>query len=115
MCWIVKLPLAALAAGWLMGGASPSRRPRKKARMRSSRHGCWQCHGFAGQGGVAGLKLAPDPMPLESLSTFIRSSNGPMPPYSEKVISNDDVADIHAYLASIPKPPDYKTIPLLSQ
>ena len=37
-----------------------------------------------------------------------------MPPYSEKVISNDDVADIHAYLSSIPKTPDYKSIPLLN-
>ena len=38
-----------------------------------------------------------------------------MPPYSEKVLPNGDLADIHAYLASIPKPTDYKSIPLLNQ
>jgi hypothetical protein len=36
-----------------------------------------------------------------------------MPPYSEAVLSNEDLADIHAYLASIPKPLDPKSIPLL--
>jgi mono/diheme cytochrome c family protein len=38
-----------------------------------------------------------------------------MPPYTEKVLSNDDLADIYAYLQSIPKPADYKSIPLLNQ
>ena len=38
-----------------------------------------------------------------------------MPPYTEKVLSNEDLADIHTYLSSIAKALDYKTIPLLSQ
>ena len=38
-----------------------------------------------------------------------------MPPYSEKILSNEDLADMHAYLSTIPKPKDYKSIPLLSQ
>jgi hypothetical protein len=37
-----------------------------------------------------------------------------MPPYREAILSNADVADIHAYLASVPKPVDYKTIPILA-
>jgi mono/diheme cytochrome c family protein len=37
-----------------------------------------------------------------------------MPPYPEKMLSKEDVADIHAYLKSVPKAPDYKTIPLLN-
>lgn len=77
------------------------------------KHGCWQCHGFVGQGG-AGPKLAPDPKPLEFMSVFIRHSNGPMPPYSEKVLSVDDLANIHTYLRSVPKTPDAKSIPLLN-
>ena len=35
-----------------------------KGKTAFAKHGCWQCHGFAGQGGVAGPKLAPDPMPV---------------------------------------------------
>jgi hypothetical protein len=38
-----------------------------------------------------------------------------MPPYSEQVLPNEDLADIHAYLSSIPKGKDHKSIPLLNQ
>ena len=78
------------------------------------KHGCWQCHGLAAQGGIAGPKLAPDPMPLVALSAFVRHTRGAMPPYQEAVLSNADLADIHAWLQSLPKPPDYKSIPLLN-
>ncbi len=78
------------------------------------RVGCFQCHGHQGQGGVAGLKLAPDPLPYDTLAAFVRSSSGPMPPYSAKILSDDELGDIYAYLASIPKPPDPKSIPALN-
>jgi len=78
------------------------------------KHGCWQCHGFVGQGGVAGPKLAPEPIPAEAFTAFVRTTNRGMPPYSDAVLSNDDLADIHAYLAAVPKPKDYKSIPLLN-
>ena len=63
---------------------------------------------------VAGLKLAPDPLPYDTLVAFVRSSSGPMPPYSAKILSDDDLSDIYAYLESIPKPPDPKSIPALN-
>ena len=85
----------------------------EKGRVTYMQNGCWQCHGFVGQGGVAGLKLAPDPKPVEFYEVFVRHSNGPMPPYSEKILSKADLTSIYTYLKSIPKGPDYKTIPLL--
>jgi mono/diheme cytochrome c family protein len=36
-----------------------------------------------------------------------------MPPFPEQILSNEDLADIYAYLESIPKGPDPKSIPLL--
>ena len=86
----------------------------EKGKVAFVKHGCWQCHGSVGQGGVAGPKVAPDPMPVAALSAFLRHTNGPMPPYQEAVLSDGDVADIQAYLQSIPKPADYKSIPLLN-
>ena len=77
--------------------------------------GCWQCHGFVGQGGVAGPALVPKVMPLEAMSNFIRNSNRAMPPYREAVLPNADLAEIHAYLSSLPAPADPKGIPLLAQ
>src|SRR3954468_373441 len=77
-------------------------------------HGCWQCHGYAGQGGV-GPKLAPNPMPLAAMNVFVRNSNRAMPPYQKEILSDGDLADIHAYLQAIPAGKDYKSIPLLNQ
>jgi len=80
-------------------------------------HGCWQCHGTVGQGSIAtsgGKPLAPDPLPWETFSSFVRSTNRAMPPYSDKILTEGDLEDIYAYLQSIPKPADAKTIPLLN-
>ena len=79
--------------------------------------GCWQCHGTVGQGSIAtsgGKRLAPDPLPWEAFSGFVRSSNRSMPPFSGKILSDGDLADIYAYLQSIPKPPAVNSIPLLN-
>ena len=48
-------------------------------------------------------------------TAFVRTTNRAMPPYSEAILSNDDLADIHSYLQTISKPADYKSIPLLNQ
>jgi mono/diheme cytochrome c family protein len=78
------------------------------------KHGCYECHGFVGQGGV-GKKLAPNPLPFEAFSAIVRNSNNAMPPYQKAILSDTDLASIYAYLRSIPKAPDYKSIPLLNQ
>ncbi len=78
------------------------------------KNGCWQCHGFLGQGGVTGPKLAPDPKSYDYIAVFVRHTNGAMPPYSEKILSKEDLADIYAFLKSVPKGPDYKSIPILN-
>jgi mono/diheme cytochrome c family protein len=77
--------------------------------------GCWQCHGTAGQGSIAGPKLAPDPLPFETLSAFVRTSSRAMPPFREEVLSDEDLADIYAYLQSIPPAPAPESIPLLKE
>jgi ubiquinol-cytochrome c reductase cytochrome c subunit len=77
------------------------------------RVGCYECHGMVAQGGT-GPRLAPNPRTTESLITFLRKPVG-MPPYSAKVLSDADVGDIRAYLASLPAPPPVSSIPLLNQ
>jgi mono/diheme cytochrome c family protein len=109
--------LLAFAAGMAFGhGASAASADKGKTAF--IKYGCWQCHGTQGQGSVAtsnGKVIAPDPMPFEGFAAFVRSTNRGMPPYSEKILPNDDLADIYAYLQSIPKPRDAKSIPLLNQ
>lgn len=77
--------------------------------------GCYTCHGYQGQGGGAGAKLAPMPIPAARLIAYVRHPSGSMPPFTAKVVSDQDLTDIHAYLASIPAPPPVKDIPLLNK
>jgi ubiquinol-cytochrome c reductase cytochrome c subunit len=77
------------------------------------RVGCYQCHGYAGQGGSAGLKLAPDPLPYDALSTFVRGTTGAMPAYSTAILPDADLQKIYAYLKSIKKAPSVDSLPLL--
>ena len=59
------------------------------------KNGCYQCHGREGQGSVVtGPRIAPDPLPFEVISGYIRKPTGEMPPYTEKVLSDKDLADI---------------------
>ena len=106
--------LATLVAGLMVGGVATAASA-DNGKTAYVKNGCWQCHGYVGQGGVAGPKLGPDPFPLAALVAFLRSSNRAMPPYREAILSDQNIADIHAYLESVPKPADPKTIPLLNQ
>jgi mono/diheme cytochrome c family protein len=76
--------------------------------------GCYECHGYAAQGGAGtGPKLGPNPIPYAAFSFQVRSPRDEMPPYTAKVLSDADLADIFAFVQSIPQPPKPDSIPLL--
>ncbi len=75
--------------------------------------GCVHCHGTQGQGTTAGTRIAPDPLPAEGIAAFIRSTNSQMPVYSAKVLGDGDVADIAAFLRTIPPAKSPDRIPAL--
>jgi ubiquinol-cytochrome c reductase cytochrome c subunit len=109
-----RFGLTVLAVGLALGLAANASAS-EKGKQLYVKNGCWQCHGFVGQGGGAGPALVPNVMPLEAMSSFVRNSNRAMPPYREAVLPEADLAEIHAYLTSVAKAPDPKSIPLLSQ
>jgi mono/diheme cytochrome c family protein len=115
----VRLGLAALAAGLVLGhGAALAAGSPEKGKIAYTKYGCYQCHGFVGQGSVqtsGGTVIYNTALPYDAFASYVRTTNRTMPPYSEKVLPNQDLEDIYAYLESLPKPPDYKTIPLLNQ
>src|SRR5687768_8653729 len=117
--FIVVAAMAALGAiagiSPSFGGAAPAGDV-AKGKAAFDRVGCWSCHGLQGQGGREGPRIAaPVPMAYGALAGFVRTTSGDMPPYTEKVLSNQEMADIYAYLQSIPAPPEHKSIPLLNQ
>ncbi|HTA41077.1 MAG TPA: c-type cytochrome [Bryobacteraceae bacterium] len=99
-----------LAMASVLGAQTPSGQNGKKL---FDSYGCYQCHGHDGHGG-AGARLAPNPIPFAAFSKYVRQPAGEMPPYTKKVVSDQELADIYAYLQSLPQPPAAKNIPILN-
>ena len=75
--------------------------------------GCYECHGYAGQGGSAGARIVPMPLNEQGMIRYVRRPAGEMPAYTEKTASDRELADVYAYLKSFPPPKKAKDIPLL--
>ncbi len=75
-------------------------------------HQCWQCHGYEGQGSVAGVRIAPTLYPYEAFARLVRHTNL-MPAYSPNVLSEEQLRLIYAFVQSILEPPPLEDIPEL--
>ena len=67
--------------------------------------GCFECHGRSGQGGAYNGPapiLAKTPLPFEAFKGQMRSPSNDMPAYSEKVMPDQQLADIYAFLQALP-------------
>src|SRR5712691_5782497 len=79
--------------------------------------GCFTCHGRAGQGGAYNTPapvLAKTALPLEGFTAYVRAPARDMPAYSEPVMSDKDLADIFAFVQSLPGRRDPKDIAILN-
>ena len=76
---------------------------------------CYTCHGTIGQGADrgAGPRLTPNPMAWASFVAKVRSPARDMPAYRKQFVSDQEVADMYAYLLTIKPSPAVKDIPLL--
>jgi mono/diheme cytochrome c family protein len=79
--------------------------------------GCYECHGREGQGAAqaSGPRIGPPQRFFRSFATYVRQPTGQMPPFTTEVISDQELADVYAYLQSRPKAAPAKDIPLLNQ
>jgi ubiquinol-cytochrome c reductase cytochrome c subunit len=81
-----------------------------------STYGCYQCHGFEGQGASStGPRIAPNPIAFGRFEQQVYEPRDLMPRYPREFVSEGDLADIYAYLQTIPAPPAPAQIPLLNQ
>jgi mono/diheme cytochrome c family protein len=76
--------------------------------------GCGACHGFEAQGSRDGPRLNPPPaFPVAELQ--IRTPRDVMPPFRAPILPDQGIADIYAFLQSLPKPVDVKAVRLLRE
>jgi mono/diheme cytochrome c family protein len=77
------------------------------------KYSCYACHSYDGHGG-AGARLVPMRMTVERFTTYVHNPRQ-MPPYSSKLLSDAQLADVWAFIKSLPVSPDAKDIPLLAR
>jgi len=76
---------------------------------------CYYCHGTAGQGSRDGARVAQTALNLQGLMRYVRKPLGAMPAYTDKILSDQELTDIYAYLKSLPPAKAPKDIKLLDQ
>ena len=76
---------------------------------------CYYCHGTTGQGGRDGARIGQTALNLQGLMRYVRKPTGGMPAFTEKILSDQELTDIYAYLKSVPAAKAPKDIPLLEQ
>ena len=77
---------------------------------------CYYCHGTVGQGaGVVGARIGPPTRAVAGFIRYVRRPSGQMPAITEKVVSDQELTDIYAFLRTIPASKGSKDIPILSE
>jgi mono/diheme cytochrome c family protein len=79
--------------------------------------GCYECHGRVGEGGAMNGPapiLAKTKLPFEAFKGQLRNPSNDMPPYPDTLLTDQQVADIFAYLQSLPGPRPVGDLPILN-
>jgi mono/diheme cytochrome c family protein len=105
---LMALPGAAFTQSTPSGNAESGKRLFMK-------QNCYYCHGTVGQGTRDGARIAQTALNLQGLTRYVRKPAGIMPAYTEKILKDEELTDIYAYLKSLPAAKAPKDIPLLSQ
>jgi len=67
---------------------------------------CSQCHGADGEG-VFGAPLAGTTLTADEFIAQVRNPRNRMPTFSQDQVTDDQIRDIQAYLASLPEPAEF--------
>ena len=113
----------------MLVAAGASAQPPNSARgkpLYNDKYRCYACHGFSGQNGP-GARLVPMKLTQAAFIALVRHPRDPhpgfspsgqqdrMPAYSAKVLPDADLADVYAYIKTLPESPAAQDIPLLDQ
>src|SRR5438876_2018264 len=107
----IAVMLAALAAA--LQPVPPAAGNAQNGKELYLKYSCYACHGYDGHGG-AGARLVPMRMNLPGFTAYVRNPRQ-MPPYTAQVLADTQLADVWAYIKSLPESAGAKDIPLLTK
>lgn len=111
-----KLLLAALITLPVLATAqTPSAGNAEDGKKLFLKENCYYCHGTTGQGGRDGARIAQTALNVQGMIRYVRKPTGGMPAFTEKMLTDQQLTDIYAYLKSLPAAKTPKDIPLLDQ
>jgi mono/diheme cytochrome c family protein len=115
----VTFALVALCAGAITMGTQAQEAPHGDAangKRLYLNNNCFTCHGHSGQGGAyngPAPVLAGTALPFEAFLMQMRNPSNDMPAYAASVMSDQAVADVLAFLQSLPGPRNPNDIAIL--
>ena len=113
---LVSAALLALVASAAFAQDPPPPGSAERGHQTFMKYMCYTCHGTLGQGADRGTgpKLAPGLLPYAAFALQVRTPRLDMPPYRQQFLSDQELADIYAYLSLTKPSPAAKEIPLLN-
>src|SRR5580704_14064327 len=115
----IALAAAALSVGALTAAQAQDARPGDAGNGKRLylADGCFTCHGRSGQGGAfngPAPSLAKTDMPFDGFKAQLRDPANDMPAYSAAVLSDQEIADMYAFVQSLPGARSAKDISILN-
>lgn len=99
----VSSVVAAAATTLALAQATP-RGDAERGKQLFVKTGCYQCHGYEAQGASTGPRLGPGAVTFARFVAYVRKPTGDMPPYTARVVSDAQLADLYAFVTSRSRP-----------
>ncbi len=112
--WFRGFVISSLFLSWVSAAAqTPPTGDAARGKELYLKYSCYACHGYDGHGG-AGARIVPLAMTVTRFTAYVHNPRR-MPPYTEKVLSDAQLADLFGYIKSLPVSPPADQIPLLAR
>ena len=115
MRFVISIMLLLIASVAFAQEAPPPAGSAERGANSYRKYMCYTCHGTVGQGATAGVgsKLAPGTLPYPAFALQVRAPRQDMPAYRTEFVSDQELADMYAYLLTVKPSAAAKDIPLL--
>jgi mono/diheme cytochrome c family protein len=101
--------------GTFAAGQTPPSGNAANGKQLFEKQNCYYCHGTAGQGGRDGARIAATALTVAQFTRYVRRPAGAMPAYTAKLLTDEQLADVYAYLKTLPAAQPPAQIPILDR